>query len=72
MGGEAEEDEICVGGDDLERCAAEFQAGAVDTEVGEKWRAGGAGGAEGHRDWQAAARDALGGGVVGEVSDVRM
>ena len=39
----------------------------MDTEVRDKWRAGGA---EGHLDRKAAARGALGGGVVGEVGDV--
>jgi hypothetical protein len=65
--GDTEEDEICVGGDDLGPCAAKVQARAVDTEVGDKWRADDA---EGHLDRQAADRGALGAGVVAEVGDV--
>lgn len=67
MDGNAEEDEMCVGGDNLGPCYAEVEARAVDTKVGEMWRAGGA---ECHLDRQAGAGGALGGGVVGKVGDV--
>ena len=65
--GDAKEDEIGVGGDDLGSCVGEVEAGAVDAEVGDKWRARGA---EGHLDAQAGARGALGRGGVDEVGDV--
>jgi hypothetical protein len=53
----AEEDEVGILGDEYGGC----NVPAVDEEVGEKWRAGGA---EGHGDGQAAARLRPGGGAV--------
>ena len=65
--GNAEEDEVGVGYDDLGSCVGEVEAGAVDAEVGDMWRAGGA---EGHLNAQAGARGTLSRGGVDEVGDV--
>lgn len=61
--GDAEDDKVDILGDDFRRQGdiGGFDTRAVDEEVGEHWRAGGA---EGHGDGQAGARLRPGGGGV--------